>query len=58
MTHEELFSKIGSSDTLGIVVEIIKLHTPFKWHYDDTIVCDGCSQLYPCPTIMTIAKNI
>ena len=70
MTHDELLAKLNSSQVFGkkfgakaylALYAIVKLHKP------DTIgSCEGCGKdyasdlvnLYPCPTIQAIEKEI
>jgi hypothetical protein len=72
MTHDELLDNIywhwknaddaeffglsGYRKTLRAVVE---LHKPWESKHDNLIMCDHCcSEIYPCPTIQTIQKEI
>jgi len=72
MTHDELKDKIywhwknaddaeffGLSGYRKALCAVVELHKPWLSKHDNLIMCDHCcSEIYPCPTIQTIQKEI
>jgi hypothetical protein len=64
ITHEELLAKIDSFTCCSGVHElalraIVELHKPWLSKHDDLVMCDHCcSEIYPCPTVKVIEKEI
>jgi hypothetical protein len=63
MIHDKLLAEIDSyayvykpKTALRAVVE---LHKPWLSKHDDLVMCDHCcSEVYPCPTIQAIKKEL
>jgi hypothetical protein len=73
MTHDELLAKIKTGNefagikyapdshtfALRAVVELHKPHKIPDWvPTKNEYICDGCSRIYPCPTIKAIEKEL
>jgi len=71
MTHDELLADINSpqfqnSRTLGTpyaaLRAVVELHKPSKipnWvPTNHKFICDGCTRIYPCPTIQAIEQEM
>lgn len=74
MTHEELLAKIdlcfedipadyGQMEAHNALRAVVELHKPEK--FGQAFLCEACSrtyisysQLYPCPTIQAIEKEL
>jgi hypothetical protein len=67
MTHDELLTKINSFTCCSGAHEIalravVELHKPSKipnWvPTNHKFICDGCTRIYPCPTIQAVIKEL
>jgi hypothetical protein len=67
MTHDELLAKIDGFSCCSGAHElalraVVELHKPHKipdWvPTKNEYICDGCSRIYPCPTIQAIEKEL
>jgi hypothetical protein len=65
MTHDELMYKVDDLDCAGMVHDIsvkalravVELHYPVIHALPDE-TCWACQDLYPCPTIKAIEKEL
>jgi hypothetical protein len=72
MTHDELLAKIDQDEIEGFgcsypaLRAVVELHKPMLWKNVDTdnygYKCQACQgwtrELYPCPTIQAIEKEL
>jgi hypothetical protein len=69
LTHEELLAKIVYYPDTIVFGEyyralraVVELHYPHKipnWvPTKNEYICDGCTRIYPCPTIQAIQKEL
>lgn len=62
MTHDELLGLLNAksdSDEIHALRAVVKLHKPWLSKHDDLVMCDHCcSEVYPCPTIQAIKKEL
>jgi hypothetical protein len=69
MTHDELKvlieekfnnqSPLHDAQIVNSLYRVVELHKPWESKHDNLIMCDHCcSEIYPCPTIQTIQKEI
>jgi hypothetical protein len=72
MTHDELLEKVSNYKDAGLgslvaLRAVVELHKPergvieswFKWLNGTKIIgCRLCEELYPCPTIQAIEKEL
>jgi hypothetical protein len=73
MTHDELLKKINwwkgayvnrnnckrCIKYLNTLRAVVELHKPWLSKHDDLVMCEHCcSEVYPCPTIQAIEKEL
>lgn len=60
MTHDELLALLSAksnSDEIHALWAVVELHKPIIHALPDE-TCWACQDLYPCPTIQTIKKEL
>lgn len=67
MTHEELLERIDAIDEpclsnhnlTSIIRAVVEYHEPFEFTWgEETNTACFCGEMYPCPTIQAIEKEL
>lgn len=61
MTHDELLALLNAksdSDEVHALRAVVELHKPFDFTWGEPFTACQCGEMYPCPTIQAIEKEL